>query len=146
MTPVIIALKKVSMDYSNLNVSIMKASNPSKTLLKMKHARSIIIATYRTKAILEPFWSTIERQSLMAHRFTVCKFCHMVRKVTREGHPISFRQSLVDKILILDVGKLWDDVGACIKFYRKLLVNKLQFHEKNAIFPSSLLLEFSEID
>uniref|UniRef100_A0A1A9Z0V8 I/LWEQ domain-containing protein n=1 Tax=Glossina pallidipes TaxID=7398 RepID=A0A1A9Z0V8_GLOPL len=136
-------------DYNNLVVSIMKALNPSEAPLKMKHARSIIIATYRTKE-LKSFWAIITRQPLMAHRFTAWKFCHMLHKVTREGHPISLKQSLVHKTLILDVGKLWghlqDGVGACIESYTKLLVNKLQFHEKNVIFPGSLLLEFSEIE
>uniref|UniRef100_A0A1B0FPD8 Huntingtin-interacting protein 1 n=1 Tax=Glossina morsitans morsitans TaxID=37546 RepID=A0A1B0FPD8_GLOMM len=136
-------------DYNNLVVSIMKALNPSEAPLKMKHARSIIIATYRTKD-LKSFWAIITRQPLMSHRFTAWKFCHLLHKVTREGHPISLKQSLVHKTLILDVGKLWghlrDGVGACIESYTKLLVNKLQFHEKNVIFPGSLLLEFSEIE
>uniref|UniRef100_A0A1A9VT65 I/LWEQ domain-containing protein n=1 Tax=Glossina austeni TaxID=7395 RepID=A0A1A9VT65_GLOAU len=136
-------------DYNNLVVSIVKALNPSEAPLKMKHARSIIIATYRTKE-LKSFWAIIAGQPLMAHRFTAWKFCHMLHKVTREGHPISLKQSLVHKTLILDVGKLWghlqDGVGACIESYTKLLVNKLQFHEKNPIFPGSLRLEFSEIE
>ncbi|KAI9576127.1 huntingtin-interacting protein 1-like [Glossina fuscipes] len=134
---------------NNLAISIMKALNPSEAPLKMKHARSIIIATYRTKE-LKSFWPIITRQPLMAHRFTAWKFCHMLHKVTREGHPISLKQSLVHKTLILDIGKLWghlqDGVGACIESYTKLLVNKLQFHERNVIFPGSLLLEFSEIE
>uniref|UniRef100_A0A1A9WDG6 I/LWEQ domain-containing protein n=1 Tax=Glossina brevipalpis TaxID=37001 RepID=A0A1A9WDG6_9MUSC len=136
-------------DSNNLVVSITKALNPSEAPLKMKHARNVIIATYRTKE-LKSFWSIITRQPLMVHRFTAWKFCHMLHKVMREGHPISLKQSLIHKALILDVGKLWghlqDGVGACIESYTKLIVNKLEFHEKNVIFPGSLLIEFNEIE
>uniref|UniRef100_A0A1A9VED1 I/LWEQ domain-containing protein n=1 Tax=Glossina austeni TaxID=7395 RepID=A0A1A9VED1_GLOAU len=136
-------------DSNNLVVSITKALNPTETPLKMKHARNIIIATYRTKEV-KSVWSIITRQPLMEHRFTAWKFCHMLHKVMREGHPICLKQSLTHKALILEVGKLWghlqDGVGTCIESYTKLVVNKLEFHEKNAIFPGSLLLEFNEVE
>uniref|UniRef100_A0A1A9W7J2 I/LWEQ domain-containing protein n=1 Tax=Glossina brevipalpis TaxID=37001 RepID=A0A1A9W7J2_9MUSC len=136
-------------DSNNLVVSITKALNPTETPLKMKHARNVIIATYRTKEI-KSVWSIITRQPLMEHRFTAWKFCHMLHKVMREGHPICLKQSLTHKALILEVGKLWghlqDGVGTCVESYTKLVVNKLEFHEKNAIFPGSLLLEFNEVE
>ncbi|KAL9906483.1 huntingtin interacting protein 1 isoform 1-T1 [Glossina fuscipes fuscipes] len=137
------------LSYCAVVVSITKALNPTETPLKMKHARNIIIATYRTKEV-KSVWSIITRQPLMEHRFTAWKFCHMLHKVMREGHPICLKQSLTHKALILEVGKLWghlqDGVGTCIESYTKLVVNKLEFHEKNAIFPGSLLLEFNEVE
>lgn len=131
-----------------LNVAISKALSISEAPLKMKHARSVIIATHRTKSV-KPFWAIVTRQPLMENRFTAWKFCHILHKVLREGHENAIKQSQTHKTLILEVGKLWghlqDGVGKCIELYTKLLVNKLEFHQKNACFPGSLALDFNEV-
>ncbi|KAM7345767.1 huntingtin interacting protein 1 [Cochliomyia hominivorax] len=130
-----------------LHMSITKALSPSEAPLKVKHARSVIIATHRSKSA-KPFWSVITRQPLMEHRFTAWKFCHLLHKVLREGHESAIKHSQTHKTLILEVGKLWghlqDGVGKCIEVYTRLLVNKLDFHQKNGNIPGSLALDFNE--
>ena len=130
-----------------LHISISKALSPSEAPLKMKHARSVIIATHRSKSG-KPFWAVITRQPIMEHRFTAWKFCHMLHKVLREGHESCIKHSQTHKTLILEVGKLWghlqDGVGKCIEAYTRLLVNKLEFHQKNTNIPGSLALDFNE--
>lgn len=48
------------------------------------------------------------------------------------------------------MGKLWghlnDGYGLCIKQYTKLLVTKLEFHDRNPRFPGSLVLKRGELD
>ncbi|XP_065366568.1 huntingtin-interacting protein 1 [Calliphora vicina] len=130
-----------------LHISITKALSPSEAPLKVKHARSVIIATHRSKSA-KPFWAVITRQPIMEHRFTAWKFCNLLHKVLREGHESAVKQSQTHKTLILEVGKMWghlqDGVGKCIEAYTRLLVNKLEFHQKNANIPGSLALDFNE--
>ncbi|XP_075145820.1 huntingtin interacting protein 1 [Haematobia irritans] len=129
-------------------LSVTKALHPSEAPLKTKHARSVIIATHRYKGA-KLFWNIITRQPLMEHRFTAWKFCHVLHKVLREGHVNCVRHSQVHKTLILEVGKLWghlqDGVGKCIESYTQLLVNKLDFHQKNMGIPGCITMDFNEI-
>uniref|UniRef100_A0A1I8NK85 Huntingtin-interacting protein 1 n=1 Tax=Musca domestica TaxID=7370 RepID=A0A1I8NK85_MUSDO len=129
-------------------MSVTKALHPSEQPLKMKHARSVIIATHRYKGA-KMFWNIVTRQPLMEHRFTAWKFCHVLHKVLREGHENCIRHSQVHKTLILEVGKLWghlhDGVGKCIESYTQLLVNKLDFHQKNLGIPGAITMDFNDI-
>lgn len=130
-------------------ISINKALNPMEAPLKIKHARSVIITTHRTKEG-KSLWAVVTRQPIMEYRFTAWKFCHLLHKVLREGYETCIRHSQSHKKMILEMGKLWghlqDGVGHCIQAYSKLIVTKLDFHEKNAIFPGSLLIEFRDIE
>ncbi|XP_026845723.1 huntingtin-interacting protein 1 [Drosophila persimilis] len=134
-------------DFYQLTVSTNKALNGLEAPLKTKHARSIIIMIHKTKEA-KSFWNTISRQSLMQSRFTAWKFCHLLHKVLREAPPCAIKHSQSHKKMILEVGKMWghlqDDIGLCINAYCKLLVTKLNFHEKNT-FPGSLIISFKEI-
>lgn len=130
------------------HLSVTKALHPSEAPLKMKHARSVIIATHKYKGA-KLFWAISTRQPLMEHRFTAWKFCHVLHKVLREGHENCVRHSQVHKTLILEVGKLWghlqDGVGKCIESYTQLLVNKLDFHQKNMGIPGAITMDFNDI-
>ncbi|XP_034133794.1 huntingtin-interacting protein 1 isoform X2 [Drosophila guanche] len=134
-------------DFYQLTVSTNKALNGIEAPLKIKHARSIIIMIHKTKEA-KSFWNTISRQSLMQSRFTAWKFCHLLHKVLREGHPCAIKHSQSHRKMILEVGKMWgllqDDIGLCINAYCKLLVTKLNFHEKNP-FPGTLIVSFKEL-
>lgn len=133
----------------NMSVSVNKALNPMEAPLKMKHARFIIITTHRVKEA-KSLWMIFTRQPLMENRFTAWKFCHLLHKVLREGHASTIKDSQTHKKMILEMGKLWghlqDGVGNCIQAYSKLIVTKLEFHEKNILFPGSLLIDFKEIE
>ncbi|EDV97383.1 GH16831 [Drosophila grimshawi] len=135
-------------DYFHLNVSIRKALKGLETPLKSKHARSVIIIIHRSKESLT-FWSLITRQPIMESRFTAWHFCHLLHKVLREAHRCVLQQSQKHKKMILEIGKSWghlqDDIGNCIKAYSKLLVTKLNFHDKNRFYPGNLIITFASI-
>lgn len=135
-------------DFFHLNISVSKALKGMETPLKSKHARSIIIIIHKSKEA-RTFWAIITRQPIMENRFTAWKFCHLLHKVLREGHKCALQHSQKHSNMILEIGKLWghlqDDMGNCIKAYSKLLVTKLNFHDKNRLYPGSLLITFAEI-
>ncbi|XP_017957018.1 huntingtin-interacting protein 1 [Drosophila navojoa] len=135
-------------DFFHLNVSVHKALKGIEGPLKSKHARSIIIIIHRSKEA-QTFWSLITRQPIMENRFTAWKFCHLLHKVLREAHRCVLQQSQKHQKMILEIGKSWghlhDDIGYCIKAYSKLLVTKLNFHDKNRFYPGNLIIPFSEI-
>lgn len=135
--------------FFQLSISVSKALNPMETPLKLKHARSAIISTHRTKET-KSFWAVVTKQPLMENRFTAWKFCHLVHKVLREGHPSALKHSRSHKLMIHEMGKLWghlqDGVGHCIQAYTKLIVTKLDFHEKNPYFPGSLVIDFKDLE
>ncbi|XP_023031927.1 huntingtin-interacting protein 1 [Drosophila willistoni] len=135
-------------EYYRMNVSVNKALNGIEAPLKTKHARFIIIMIHKTKEV-NSFWMIVSRQPLLENRFTAWKFCHLLHKVLREAHGCSLKHSQSRKKMILEMGKLWghlhDDIGNCIKEYCKLLVTKLNFHDKNRGFPGSLVISMSEI-
>lgn len=129
-------------------MSVHKALKGIEAPLKSKHARSIIIIIHRSKEA-QTFWSLITRQPIMENRFTAWKFCHLLHKVLREAHKCVLQQSQKHQKMILEIGKSWghlhDDIGYCIKAYSKLLVTKLNFHDKNRFYPGNLIIPFSEI-
>lgn len=49
------------------------------------------------------------------------------------------------QVLII-LGHLNDGYGLCIKQYTKLLVTKLNFHDRNPRFPGNLMLKRGELD
>lgn len=118
------------------------------TPLKSKHARSIIITIHKYREA-KTFWTILIRQPIMENKFTAWKFCHLLHKVLREAHESALRHSQKHSNMILEVGKSWghlqDDIGHCIKAYSKLLVTKLNFHDKNRMIPGSLLITFAQI-
>ncbi|XP_017089562.2 huntingtin-interacting protein 1 isoform X2 [Drosophila bipectinata] len=135
-------------EFYQLNISVNKALNGLEAPLKTKHARSIIIMIHKTKEA-KSFWMMATRQPLMQSRFTAWKFFHLLHKVMREGHDSAIRHSQSHKKMILEVGKMWgllqDDIGCCIQSYSNLLASKLNFHDKNRLFPGSLNISFTEL-
>lgn len=117
--------------------------------LKVKHARAIIISTFRT-AECSTLWEMLKTQPLMEQRFTAWKFCHLLHKVLREGHHSIISASIKNRKLILQIGLMWvhlnDGVGICIDLYSKLLVMKIDFHRKNPAIPGSMLFELEKLE
>lgn len=48
--------------------------------------------------------------------------------------------------LHLQQGHLNDGYGVCIKQYTKLLINKLEFHDRNPRIPSNLMMKRGELE
>lgn len=129
-------------------VSISKALSTTEMPLKTKHARAAIIGTFHSRGA-HSFWAVAIRQPLQENRIVAWKFCHLLHKVLREGHQLCCQNSLRHRKMLIELGKLWghltDGYGQCIKQYAKLLVTKLDFHERNPRMPGNLILKRGEL-
>jgi huntingtin interacting protein 1 len=136
-------------EYYQLTISIGKAFNSFESPIKSKHVRAAIIGTYHSNGG-HAFWAIAIRQPLQENRITAWKFCHVLHKLLREGHHLVIQHSMRHRNMIIEMGKLWghlnDGYGLCIKQYSKLLVTKLNFHDRNPNFPGSLVLKRGELD
>jgi len=65
-----------------------------------------IIGTFQEKSG-EMFWRCVTKLPLQEHRIVAWKFCHVLHKVLREGHPNVLMSSQRHKTLLQDLGKLW---------------------------------------
>ncbi|XP_050536269.1 huntingtin-interacting protein 1 isoform X2 [Daktulosphaira vitifoliae] len=123
--------------------SISKAINTAENPVKEKHARNAIIGTFQEKSG-ETFWRCVTKLPLQEHRIVAWKFCHVLHKVLREGHPNVVLSSQKHRTLLQDLGKLWvhlkDGYGKLIQQYCELLLTKLDFHRRNPGFPGNLVI------
>ncbi|XP_022160199.1 huntingtin-interacting protein 1 isoform X2 [Myzus persicae] len=128
--------------------SISKAINTLENPVKEKHARNAIIGTFQEKSA-ETFWRCVTKLPLQEHRIVAWKFCHVLHKVLREGHPNVVASSQRHKTLLQDLGKLWvhlkDGYGKLIQQYCQLLLTKLDFHRRNPGFPGNLVLSEEDL-
>ncbi|XP_073971972.1 huntingtin interacting protein 1 isoform X2 [Rhodnius prolixus] len=135
--------------FMNLGVSISKAINQVENPVKEKHVRSAILGTFHEKCA-ETFWAVVLRLPLQENRIAAWKFCHVLHKVLREGHPQSIPDSFRHVSKIEDLGKLWghlrDCYGKLIQEYCNLLAVKINFHRRNPRIPGNLILSSNELD
>jgi huntingtin interacting protein 1 len=87
-------------------ISVGKALNSYEMPVKSKHLRTCIIATYHSNGG-HPFWAIAIRQPLQENRITAWKFCHVLHKLLREGHPLVPQHSMRHRGMISELGKLW---------------------------------------
>ncbi|XP_012270446.1 huntingtin-interacting protein 1 isoform X2 [Orussus abietinus] len=132
-----------------LSISIGKAINPTETPVKEKHVRSAIIGTFQEKSG-SIFWMFILRQPLQENRIVAWKFCHVLHKVLREGHPRVIPDSQRHRGKLEDIGKLWQHLregyGRLIHLYIRLLITKLDFHKRNPRLPGNLQVTAEELE
>uniref|UniRef100_A0A182NNG3 4-hydroxyphenylpyruvate dioxygenase n=1 Tax=Anopheles dirus TaxID=7168 RepID=A0A182NNG3_9DIPT len=133
----------------NLTMSISKALSNVEMPIKVKHVRAAIIGTFHSNGG-HAFWAIAIRQPIQDNRIVAWKFCHLLHKILREGHPLCCQHSMRHRAMLLEAGKLWghlnDGYGICIKHYTKLLVTKLEFHDRNPRVPGSLSLRSGDIE
>ncbi|KPM11718.1 huntingtin interacting protein-like protein [Sarcoptes scabiei] len=132
----------------NFFISVRKAINSNECPIKEKHIRSrwflsfqlileimtqILIGTFYTKSA-HIFWLNARRLQLDANPIVCWKFCHVLHKVLRDGHPQSIPDSYRYRSQLLDLCKMWgllkQGYGKLIQNYCSLLVNKMDFHFK----------------
>uniref|UniRef100_A0A8C8JM48 Huntingtin-interacting protein 1-related protein n=1 Tax=Oncorhynchus tshawytscha TaxID=74940 RepID=A0A8C8JM48_ONCTS len=109
--------------------SISKAINSNEAPVKEKHARRIILGTYREKGAFT-FWSYALGIPLSSNAIVSWKFCHVLHKVLRDGHH---NQSLMlVACSYCFQGNLHDRYGQLVALYCKLLCTKMEFHMKHS--------------
>lgn len=153
--PRVLQQRKTSLELERENferfqgVSISKAINQTETPVKEKHVRSAILGTFHEKCA-ETFWEVVTRLPLQDNRISAWKFCHVLHKIVREGHPQSISDSYRHLTMLDDLGKLWghlrDPYGKLIQVYTKVLKVKISFHKRNPGIPGNLALTAEELD
>uniref|UniRef100_A0A8D2LJL1 Huntingtin interacting protein 1 related n=1 Tax=Varanus komodoensis TaxID=61221 RepID=A0A8D2LJL1_VARKO len=122
-------------------MSISKAINTLEAPLKEKHARRIILGTHHEKGAFT-FWSYAIGLPLPSSAILSWKFCHVLHKVLRDGHPNVLQDCQRYRSNIRETGDLWghlhDRYGQLVNIYTKLLLTKISFHLKHPEFPPSL--------
>ena len=56
------------------------------TPVKEKHVRATILGTYTDKGA-SLFWAYVRKLALQGNAILCWKFCHVLHKLLREGHP-----------------------------------------------------------
>ncbi|XP_059481934.1 huntingtin-interacting protein 1 isoform X2 [Neocloeon triangulifer] len=152
--PKVLQNRKTSLELERENfekfqaLSISKAVNQTEQPIKEKHVRSTIIGTFHEKGA-GYFWNVGLRMPVQDNPIVAWKFCHLLHKVLREGHPNVLVQSQKHKGKLADFGKLWghlkEGYGILIARYCHLLITKLKFHQQNPKFPGNLLVTPDEL-
>ncbi|KAL1132561.1 hypothetical protein AAG570_010513, partial [Ranatra chinensis] len=108
-----------------------------------------ILGTFHEKCA-ETFWTCVLRLPLQENRIVAWKFCHVLHKILREGHPQAITDSYRHMSNIDELGKLWghlrEGYGKLIQLYCSLLICKLKFHRRNPRIPGNLSLTSDELD
>ncbi|XP_015598215.1 huntingtin-interacting protein 1 isoform X2 [Cephus cinctus] len=153
--PRVLQQRKTSLDLEREHfekfqgISIRKAVNPTEEPVKEKHVRSTIIGTFQEKSGAT-FWMFVLRQPLEENRIVAWKFCHVLHKVLREGHPRVIPDSQRHRGRLEDLGKLWQHLregyGRLIQLYVRLLITKLDFHKRNPRLPGNLQATPEELE
>ncbi|XP_053784413.1 huntingtin-interacting protein 1-related protein [Desmodus rotundus] len=122
-------------------ISISKAINTQEAPVKEKHARRIILGTHHEKGAFT-FWSYAIGLPLPSSSILSWKFCHVLHKVLRDGHPNVLHDCQRHRSSIREIGELWghlhDRYGQLVNVYTKLLLTKISFHLKHPQFPAGL--------
>ncbi|XP_033076158.1 huntingtin-interacting protein 1-related protein isoform X3 [Trachypithecus francoisi] len=122
-------------------ISISKAINTQEVPVKEKHARRIILGTHHEKGAFT-FWSYAIGLPLPSSSILSWKFCHVLHKVLRDGHPNVLHDCQRYRSNIREIGDLWghlhDRYGQLVNVYTKLLLTKISFHLKHPQFPAGL--------
>ncbi|KAF3820620.1 hypothetical protein GH733_005165 [Mirounga leonina] len=137
-------------------ISISKAINTQEAPVKEKHARrilpclqvalvplggGIILGTHHEKGAFT-FWSYAIGLPLPSSSILSWKFCHVLHKVLRDGHPNVLHDCQRHRSNIREIGDLWghlhDRYGQLVNVYTKLLLTKISFHLKHPQFPAGL--------
>ncbi|XP_039360606.1 huntingtin-interacting protein 1-related protein isoform X2 [Mauremys reevesii] len=87
-------------------MSISKAINTQEAPVKEKHARRIILGTHHEKGAFT-FWSYAIGLPLPSSSILSWKFCHVLHKVLRDGHPNVLQDCQRYRSNIRETGDLW---------------------------------------
>ncbi|XP_051541772.1 huntingtin-interacting protein 1-related protein-like [Myxocyprinus asiaticus] len=127
----------VKLQLQSINKCITSAEAP----IKEKYGRKIILGTHKEGGAVT-FWSHAVNLPLSSNAILSWKFCHMVHKLLRDGHPNTLRDSRGQTASIRQMGILWgslhDRYGHIVALYTKLLCVKIDFHLKLLEIPPNL--------
>ncbi|KFQ70700.1 Huntingtin-interacting protein 1-related protein, partial [Phaethon lepturus] len=107
----------------------------------LDHGEGIILGTHHEKGAFT-FWSYAIGLPLPSSAILSWKFCHVLHKVLRDGHPNVLQDCQRYRSNIRETGDLWghlhDRYGQLVSIYTRLLLTKISFHAKHPEFPPGL--------
>ncbi|KFR08313.1 Huntingtin-interacting protein 1-related protein, partial [Opisthocomus hoazin] len=107
----------------------------------LDHREGIILGTHHEKGAFT-FWSYAIGLPLPSSAILSWKFCHVLHKVLRDGHPNVLQDCQRYRSNIRETGDLWghlhDRYGQLVSIYTRLLLTKISFHAKHPEFPPGL--------
>uniref|UniRef100_A0A4W4HBG9 I/LWEQ domain-containing protein n=1 Tax=Electrophorus electricus TaxID=8005 RepID=A0A4W4HBG9_ELEEL len=116
--------------------SIGKCMTPTEAPIKEKYARTILLGTHKEGGAVT-FWSHAVSLPLASSAIVSWKFCHLLHKVLRDGHPnVSARKPLS--------GTLHDRYGHIVALYAKYLCIKIEFHCKVSLWLNMVTSEIMQ--
>uniref|UniRef100_A0A8C1TWZ8 ENTH domain-containing protein n=1 Tax=Cyprinus carpio TaxID=7962 RepID=A0A8C1TWZ8_CYPCA len=123
--------------------SITKSITSAEAPVKEKYGRNIILGTHKEGGAVT-FWSHAVSLPLSSNAILSWKFCHVVHKLLRDGHPnVDSRGHTAS---IRQMGTLWgnlhDRYGHIVALYAKLLCIKIDFHLKVSLIVPSITFEY----
>lgn len=122
--------------YTTLQKSCSKTDEPPKE----KHIRNAIVQTHEAKSSTL-FWQLAAKLPLAVNAHSCWKFSYLLHKLLREGHHSIFKQSRVYRPKLDELSRYWSHIqgyGPLILSYMKLLMLKIDFHNKYEFLPGSL--------
>ncbi|KAK7125373.1 hypothetical protein R3I93_020903 [Phoxinus phoxinus] len=121
--------------------SVSKSITSAEAPIKEKYGRKIILGTHKEGGAVT-FWSHAVSLPLSSNAILSWKFCHIVHKLLRDGHPNTLRDSRGHTAAVGQMGTLWgnlhDRYGHIVALYTKLLCIKINFHLKHLEIPPNL--------
>uniref|UniRef100_A0A8C2BNN4 Huntingtin interacting protein 1 related b n=1 Tax=Cyprinus carpio TaxID=7962 RepID=A0A8C2BNN4_CYPCA len=93
---------------------------------QIRNMKGIILGTHREKGAYT-FWSYAVGLPLPSSAIISWKFCHVLHKIMRDGHP-NVSINTRDR----------HGYGQLVSLYSKLLCTKMEFHTKHSEIPASL--------
>ncbi|XP_026995324.2 huntingtin-interacting protein 1-related protein [Tachysurus fulvidraco] len=121
--------------------SISKCITTAEAPIKEKYGRNILLGTHWESGAVT-FWSHAVNLPLASNAILSWKFCHVLHKLLRDGHPNTLRDSRGHVPNIKQMGTLWgslhDRYGHIVALYAKFLCIKIDFHCKRMTIPTNL--------
>lgn len=128
--------------------AVQKAITKDETPLKPKHLETILLGTHTEKSSAI-FWSSVKKIKLENHPVLTWKFCLLVHKLLRDGHPVVPKEAYRNEKRFTQLALHWKDkrdYGPCIDAYCKLLHDRVIFHHKRPYFPGNLFVSPLQLD
>lgn len=123
--------------------SMQKALTTDECATKEKHIRSLLMGTVRERGA-RTFWQVVKdgKVRIETHPTVAWKFCHVLHKLLREGHPRVIKDSMHHKNQLKSFAEYWKfnnhGFGGLIYLYLKALVARLDLHDKYNKITGSL--------
>lgn len=93
-------------DHSTTKRLIQKAIDNWENPVKEKHVKKIISVTFQEKGA-HVFWNVVLKLPLKDNKIVAWKFCHVLHRIVREGHPAVVADCQRNRGKIEDLGKSW---------------------------------------